>query len=163
MHATIRLCVAHLWTGEADMDHKTCTFFGHRDCPKSIQPELRAMLIKLIEQQNVRMFYVGNQGAFDAMVHTVLQELSIQYPQINYAVVLAYLPQQHGEGGSDSIWPEGLEKISKRSAISWRNHWMLNQADFVVTYITHSWGGAAQFAEAAKKKGKMVYNLSEKK
>ena len=40
---------------------------------------------------------------------------------------------------------------------------MLNQADFVVTYITHSWGGAAQFAETAKKKGKIVYNLSEKK
>jgi hypothetical protein len=37
---------------------------------------------------------------------------------------------------------------------------MLEQSDFVVTYITHSWGGAAQYAEKAKKKGKMVINLT---
>jgi hypothetical protein len=36
---------------------------------------------------------------------------------------------------------------------------MLRQADYVVTYITHSWGGAAQFAELGKRKGKTIINL----
>lgn len=160
MHATIRLSVAYQERRDG-MEHKACTFFGHRDCPAWIQPKLRTVLIELIEHENVRMFYVGNQGAFDTMVHTVLQELAMQYPQISYAVVLAYLPRQNNEGGVDSIWPEGLEKISRRFAISWRNRWMLDRANYVVTYITHSWGGAAQFAQAAKKKGKTVYNLSD--
>ena len=40
---------------------------------------------------------------------------------------------------------------------------MLQRADFVVTYVTHSWGGAAQFAEAAEKQGKAVYNLASEK
>jgi hypothetical protein len=36
---------------------------------------------------------------------------------------------------------------------------MLKQADFVVTYITHDWGGAAKFAKMAEKQGKYVVNL----
>ena len=44
---------------------KTCTFFGHRDCPCSIQSKLREVLIDFIENYAVDMFYVGQQGAFD--------------------------------------------------------------------------------------------------
>ena len=45
-------------------------------------------------------------------------------------------------------------------AISWRNKWMLKQSDYVVTYITHSWGGAAQFAELAEKQKKIIVSLN---
>ena len=45
-----------------------CTFFGHRDCPETIRPALRRLLVDLIENRNVDMFYVGNQGGFDYMV-----------------------------------------------------------------------------------------------
>ena len=63
---------------------------------------------------------------------------------------------------SDTIFPEGLEFAPPRFAISRRNEWMLKQADFVVTYITHSWGGAAQFAEKAQRQGKNLIHLAEK-
>ena len=46
----------------------TCTFFGHRDCPSSIKPKLREVLIDLIENHAVDMFYIGQQGAFDGIV-----------------------------------------------------------------------------------------------
>ena len=36
---------------------------------------------------------------------------------------------------------------------------MIKQSDYVVTYITHSWGGAAQFAEMAERQKKTVINL----
>lgn len=61
-----------------------CTFFGHRDCPSSIKPKLREALIDLIENHTVDMFYVGQQGAFDSMVRSVLKELVPLYPHINY-------------------------------------------------------------------------------
>lgn len=38
---------------------------------------------------------------------------------------------------------------------------MIKQSDYVVTYITHPWGGAAQFAEIAEKHGLYTINLSE--
>ena len=37
---------------------------------------------------------------------------------------------------------------------------MLQQADYVVTYITHSWGGAAQFAKMAERYGKNMINTA---
>ena len=57
--------------------------------------------------------------------------------------------------------PEGIESVHPCYAISWRNNWMLRQSDYVVTYITHSWGGAAQYAAKAARQGKSVVNLAD--
>ena len=130
-----------------------CTFFGHRDCPSSIEPNLKQALIHLIDAQSVDTFYVGNHGAFDAMVRSTLAELMQDYPHIRCAVVLAY--------PFPSRLPDGIEAAPKRFAISYRNKWMLKQSHFVVTYITHDWGGAAQFASLAKKQKKTVLNLTK--
>ena len=142
---------------------KTCTFFGHRDCPRSIQSKLREVLIELIEKYAVDMFYVGRQGAFDEIVRSVLQELVLVYPHIRYAVVLERLPSGKEKFDTrdytDTILPEGMEAVLPRFAISWRNNWMLKQSAYVVTYITHAWGGAAQFAEKAERQKKTVINL----
>ena len=62
---------------------------------------------------------------------------------------------------SDTILPEGIENVPPRYAISWRNSWMLRRSDFVVTYITHSYGGAAQFAAKAVRQKKVVINLAD--
>jgi uncharacterized phage-like protein YoqJ len=140
-----------------------CTFFGHRDCPAdTIKPRLRQILVDLIENYGVDMFYVGQQGCFDGVVHRVLKELKNDYPDINFAVVLAYMPGEKAECAdySDTMLPEGIESVHPRYALSWRNNWMLKQADYVVTYITHSWGGAYQYVVKAKRQGKMTINLA---
>ena len=134
----------------------TCTFFRHRYVPQKIEPTLRSTLIDLIENQDVNLFYVGNHGEFDAMVRRVLRELSTKYP-ISYNVVLAYIPYKRNEFDtadySDTILPEGIETVPKRFAINYRNKWMIEQSDFVVTYVVHDGGsGAAQFKKTAKEK-----------
>ncbi len=132
----------------------SCTFFGHRDCPVSVKVNLRTELIYLIETQNVDRFYVGNHGLFDAHVLSVLKELSSLYSHIQYAVVLNRMPDTplfH-----DSILPEGIEMIHPRFSVSWRNRWMIDHSDFVIAYVTRSWGGAYQFTELAKRKHKRV-------
>ncbi len=141
----------------------TCTFFGHRDCPGDMASELRAVLVDLITSQGVEMFYVGNQGQFDALVCRVLGDLKRDHPQVNCAVVLAYLPGKKNDGQEDSntMVPEGIECVHPRHAISRRNDWMLRKSDFVVTYITHSWGGAAQYARKALRSGRTVINLAK--
>ena len=141
----------------------TCTFFGHSTIYKQTEPALRSTLTELIENHGVDMFYVGNHGDFDRTVRGVLRELSLRYP-INYRVVLAYMPKKRGEFDaddySDTILPEGIENVPKRFAISYRNRWMIERSDFVVTYVAHSAGsGAAQFKKLAEKKGKRVINL----
>lgn len=140
---------------------KACTFFGHRDCPETIKPKLKETLIDLITNRGIDTFYVGNHGHFDAYVRSTLKELKQEYPHIRYAVVLAYLPGKKAEYEdlSDTILPEGIESVPPRFAVSWRNNWMLKQSDYVVTYITHSQGGAAQFVEKAQRQKKEIIRL----
>ena len=55
-----------------------CTFFGHKDCPDSIKERLWETLKELIVNHHVDMFYVGNQGRFDAFVPGVVVFLRSQ-------------------------------------------------------------------------------------
>lgn len=141
----------------------SCTFFGHGNAPKEIESVLRLTLIDLIENKNVISFYVGNHGGFDSMVRKNLSDLKNDYPHINYAVVLAYMPGKRDEFDdkdySDTIYPDGLESTPPKYAISKRNRWMIEKSDYAVTYVKSSIGGAAQFKKLAEKKGKKVINL----
>ena len=140
----------------------TVTFFGHKDTPKEIEPTLRTTLVDLIENHGATEFYVGNNGNFDTMVRRQLEDLSQTYP-ITYNVVLAYLPVKKSEYDdfTNTLLPEGIETIPKRFAISYRNKWMLEQSDTVVSYVIRTYGGATQFKELAEKQGKMIIELSE--
>ena len=140
----------------------TVTFFGHKDTPKNIEPTLRTTLIDLIENHGAAEFYVGNNGNFDTMVRRQLENLSQTYP-ITYNVVLAYLPTKKSEYDdfTNTVYTEGLKTIPKRFAISYRNKWMIQQSNVIVTYVTHSFGGAAQFKAMAERQGKTVIELSE--
>lgn len=139
-----------------------CTFFGHRECPEQIIPRLTEVLVDLIENHNVDLFYVGNQGRFDTIVCGVLRKLRSNYKHIDYAVVLAYIPERKREyeDYSDTIVPEGIESVPPRFAISWRNDWMLRHSDYIVTYVTHDWGGAYKYAQKAVRQSKHVRNLA---
>ena len=139
------------------------TFFGHRDAPDTIKPILREKIIDLIENKGGDLFYVGNQGAFDRTAIGVLRGLKKEYPQIQYYVILAYVPHNKDilglEVGDETIYPDYLDKTPPKYAIIKRNRWMLERADFVITYITHITGGAADFKSLAERKGKTVINL----
>ena len=63
---------------------KTCCFFGHREVTHNIRGRLTAIIEKLITENGVTNFYVGNQGQFDSMVYSVLKELKVKYPHIRY-------------------------------------------------------------------------------
>ena len=96
------------------------------------------------------------------MVRRQLEDLSQTYP-ITYSVVLAYLPIEKNkyDNLTNTIYPEGLETVPKRFAISWRNKWMIQQSDVVVTYVTRTYGGAWQFKAMAERQGKTVIELNK--
>lgn len=144
---------------------KTCTFFGHRDCPDDILPDLRHKIIYLIENRNVKTFYVGNQGNFDNMVIKIFKELLPLYSNINFHVVLAYIPTNKGTINdfiaTNSLIPENIETVPKKFAITYRNKWLVEHSDIFVTYITRPFGGAAQFVALAERKQKEIINSAQ--
>lgn len=135
-----------------------CTFFGHRDVPDSLAVELRKTLIELLETGNVDVFYIGNSGNFDILASRILSELSYEY-SFTCRIVLAYLPEHEIDYNFETILPEGIENVPKRFAISYRNQWMIEQSDIVVTYVKRNYGGAYQFKVIAEKKGKKVIEI----
>ena len=143
------------------MKEQTVTFFGHRDTPKETEPALRLTLIDLIENKNATVFYDGNHGNFDAMVRRQLGRLSKTYP-IKYYVVLAYMPGKNDKPDEHTLLPEGIETVPRRFAINYRNKWMLNKSDIVVTYVTRNFGGAWEFKHMARKNKKKVFELFHK-
>ena len=144
------------------MGMNVCTFFGHKDCPETVIPIMMALLEDMIIEEGVSVIYVGNQGRVDAYVRCVLSELMDVHSYIYYAVVLPYVPGHTQEyvNYEDTMVPEGVEAVHPKYAITWRNNWMLKRADYVVTHITHQFGGAAQFAEKAHRQGKTVINIT---
>ena len=126
-----------------------------------IREKLTAIIEKLITEVDVTEFYVGHQGQFDSMVYSVLKELKTKYPHIRYTVVLAYMPNEHIKElyGEDTLFPDGMESVPKKFAISKRNDWMIRQSDFAVCYVYKVTGGAAKFKEKCVKKGLEIIDV----
>lgn len=137
-----------------------CTFFGHREC-FGLDTQLLRDSIEALIRQGTLHFLVGNQGQFDSAVRSCLRSLQEQYPQIQYTVVLAYLPVGNTEAHDclDTMYPEGLETVPPKFALDHRNRYMLHEADCCICYVNHSWGGAYKYARLAKRRGMAVYNL----
>lgn len=128
-----------------------CTFFGHANAPKEIEPIIKSTLVELIENKDVTTFYVGNHGNFDNMVAKVLKELSEIY-SIEYYVVLAYMPKKNEIFNNHTLLPEGIELVHPKYAISWRNKWMIDKSDYVVAYVRRNFGGAFKYVSLSKDK-----------
>ena len=91
------------------------------------------------------------------------KQLSGEYPHIRYYVVLAYMPTEKYEFDTtdygETIYPEGLESVPPRFAISKRNQWMVEKSEIVVAYVKYSTGGAAHAKKLAERKGKRVIEV----
>ena len=94
-------------------------------------------------------------------VLSVLKSLSQDFPTISYSVILAYLPISKSAEFDDlsTIYPEGIECVPKKYAISYRNDWIVKKADVVICYIKHNYDGAAKFVEKAKEWEKLYVIL----
>ena len=127
----------------------------------NIKEKLKAIIEKLIAEDGVTEFFVGHQGQFDGMVYSVLKELKAKYPYIRYTVVLAYMPDEHIKEvyGEDTLFPDGMETVPKRFAISKRNDWMIKHSDVAVYYVHKITGGAAKFREKGEKKGLRIIDV----
>lgn len=61
----------------------------------------------------------------------------------------------------DGVVYPPIENSPPKFAISKRNQWMMEQADVVIAYVKHEYGGAAQSLLYAKRKKKKIINLHE--
>lgn len=136
------------------------TFCGHRELYD--EKEAKVWLERVTENlivNGAEKFYLGGYGAFDRLAASVLAEQKKRYPQIELVLILPYLNRRKDISPCDSSLYPSLESVPKKLAIVRRNRWMVDQADVVVSYVLHSWGGAATTLEYAKQKKKRIISF----
>ncbi len=136
-----------------------CTFFGHHDAPEHIKPKLKETILNIFDR-GVSSFYVGNNGRFDFLVQEALNELNKSY-SIKYSIILSYLNEKAIIGNQENtLYPEELEGVYQRFAISKRNEWLLKKSSIIIAYVQNSFSNAYKWIEKARKKGLIIINLA---
>ena len=141
------------------------TFCGHSDFKdnESYTQKMLDFLEKTVGDRSAEM-YLGGYGEFDSFAYKCCKKYKEKHSNISLIFVTPYVISEQQENRYSSydyiIYP-GIENIPPKFAILHRNRYMIEQADCVIAYITHSWGGAYSTYEYAKRKGKMVFNIAE--
>lgn len=138
------------------------TFCGHSNIygDNGLEKRLVAVVEQLIGE-GANLFLLGGYGSFDSVAAVAVKEAKQQHPEIHSTLVLPYLDRTFNEDLYDYSTYPPLEEVPRRYAISRRNEWMVDQADVVIAYVDHGWGGAAKTIEYAKRKKKRIINIAE--
>ena len=144
------------------MKEKRCFFIGHRNAPESIYPNIVSTIEKLIVENSVKEFIVGNYGMFDSMVIRALQQMKIKYPDIVLLLLTPYHPSVKKvikpEGFNDIYYPEGMEFVPYRAAIVRANEMAVLKCSYLIVYLKYSTSNTEKLVEYARRRSiKILY------
>ena len=138
------------------MNGKSCFFMGHREADERLLPRLELEIDRLIQEDNVRYFYVGGYGGFDRIAAAAVKRAKQKNPDITLMLVLPYHPAERAvptpDGFDGSYHPEGLENIPRRYAIVRTNQIMVNTCDWLVCYVRHGASNSRNLLEYARRR-----------
>ncbi len=111
--------------------------------------------------------YLGGYGDFDKLCASACRELKQEIIDIEIIYVTPYIDlsvqkkiqeMQKMELYDTSIYPP-IENVPPKLAILKRNEWMMSNADLVIAYVDHNYGGAYKSLQIAKRKKKKIINI----
>ncbi|MBQ8351679.1 MAG: hypothetical protein IJY20_06525 [Clostridia bacterium] len=143
------------------------TFCGHADFSSTRQMEERllSLLSNIIGDSSAEL-YLSHYGAFDQFAHHCGKIYKRSHPHTDLLCITPYITDSYHKkyiftrscDYDGFIYPP-IEHVPYKFAILHCNQWMVRQADFVIAYINHDWGGAYQTYRYAVKMGKSILNL----
>ncbi len=145
------------------------TFCGHSNFVKTAEHEKR--LINFFEEkigENPAEMYLGGYGGFDDFAYSCCKKYKEKNPNISLVFITPYMTLEYQKNRLEYkktkydyiVYPE-IEDKPLKFAITYRNRFMVEKADFIVAYVAHTYSGAYQTYKYAKGKGKEIFNLAE--
>lgn len=113
--------------------------------------------------------YLGGYGDFDELCACACRELKQESANIELVYVTPYISlseqakikeMQRCGLYDTSIYPP-IENSPPRFAISRRNEWMMKNADIIIVYVDHNYGGAYKSLQVAKRRKKKIINVCD--
>ena len=142
-------------------------FCGHSNYISNIQDEVNILNILKLEVGDAPCdIFLGGYGNFDDFAFRCAKKFKQGHPNVKLIWITPYLASQRTtfeKTDFDSIIYPCLEHVPPRYAISHRNKWMIEQADVVICFVSHRYGGANAMYVGAKHKNKKIYNLGSLK
>lgn len=113
----------------------------------------------IISSENTT-FYCGGMGDFDELCARVCFSIKQKTKNCEVLLITPYLNRNNPNGIKyDNIVYPPIETVPLRFAVNKRNRWMIDNADLIIAYVDHNYGGAHSTLEYAKRKKKRVINL----
>ena len=138
------------------------TFCGHSQYIAKQEDEEKILSLLQNEVGNAPAeFFLGGYGAFDTFAFHCCKKYQATHPSVKLVFVSPYLNAE--KNGYDAVLYPTLEQVPLKFALSHRNRWMVENADVVVAYIDHAWGGAYQTCVHAKRRQKTIFYLNTRK
>lgn len=142
-------------------------FCGHSNYIQNTNDETNILHVLEVEAGNTLCeIFLGGYGRFDDFALLCAKKFKQRHPNAKLILITPYLKNAKmnlEKATFDSIIYPSLEHVPPRYAISHRNKWMIEQADIVVCYVSHKYGGAYAMYADAKRKGKRIHNLGSLK
>lgn len=143
------------------------TFCGHSDFSKNNEYKRNIVdfLDKTVGNDSADM-YLGGYGAFDELAYECCKEYKKTHPNVSLVFITPYITVSYQKNHLEElarkydeiIYPE-IENKPLKYAISYRNKWMVEKADYIICGISHNFGGAYQTYSYAKRLGKTTINV----
>ena len=145
------------------------SFAGHSKIPSSgeIKKLVKELIRNHIENEKQITCYLGGYGDFDAICACVCRELKTEYVNMELVYVMPYIhiseqvkvKEMIDLGFYDrSVYPP-VENTPPKFAILKRNEWMMVNADIIIAYVQHRYGGVYKSLQVANRKKKKVINI----
>ena len=119
-----------------------------------ILPLLKVSVERHIEQCGVIDFAVGKYGSFDRFAAQAVQAAKQHNPEIRLTLLLAYYnpTQLTGalSGFDDTLYPDGLEFVPRRTAIVRANQYMIQHSDYLIAYDKGRVGNTRELVRYAR-------------
>ena len=147
------------------------TFVGHSFiCSSSKVKEIVKTQIQnhMVDTESV-ICYLGGHGDFDTICAYACKEWKETYAGIKIVYVTPYISlsrqakmkEMQNCGLYDMFIYPPIENVPPRFAISKRNEWMITNADLIIAYVNHNYGGAYQSLLLAKRRKKRIINICD--
>ena len=147
------------------------TFLGHKNIVEqnALYEKVQEAILQNILADDKIYFYCGGYGDFDNICASVCHSIKNKVKNCEIIFITPYLTEakQRKIKAVDNlkiydstIYPP-IENTPPRYAIIKRNEWMIDQADIIIAYVNHEFGGAFTALQYATKRKKTILNLAK--
>ena len=142
------------------------TFFGHSNYIYNVDDEITLMeLFENIIQNKKVNFYFGGYGNFDNFALKCAKKYKEKHNNCQLIFITPYInswldnrKDYINKNFDGIIYPE-IETVPLKFAISKRNEWMIDKADYLFAYVNCHFGGAYKALLYANRNKKPYTNL----